>query len=136
MANEFKWVSHPVKESVKLNIVAFIGILIMFAGGFIWLGIPGLGLAIIIILLTLLPYFLPTEYIINEEGIRVKYLFQDKTYKWSHFKSYYKDNKGILLSPFSSPTRLENYRGLYVRYGKYRDRVTEEIEKYMSNNKE
>ena len=131
--NRFEWVSHPVKESWKMNIIAFIGIIIMLLGGFIWLYIWGIGLALLIILITLLQYFIPTIYIIDEDGIRVKYLFQDKKYKWSHFKSYYIDNKGILLSPFAKPTRLENYRGLYVRYGKEKERVIAEIEKYMNN---
>lgn len=133
MVEQFEWVSHPVKESVKKNIIAGIGVLVILAGGFIWLYIPGVLLGLIIILLTLTPYFLPTKYIISERGVEVHYMFQKKMHKWDMFRSYYDDENGILLSPFRRPSRLENYRGLYVRYGNNREKVSELIEHYMTD---
>lgn len=124
MNENFTWVSWPVKESAAKNIVAIGGILIMIAGGFIWLGLWGILLGILVAMLTLHSYFLPTEYSIDSEGISVSYFGQHRKYMWPRFKSYYKDNNGILLSPFPTPTRLENFRGLYVRYGMHRDKVT------------
>ena len=36
---------------------------------------------------------------------------------WSDFRSFYADRNGVLLSPFARPSRLENFRGVYVRFG-------------------
>ena len=37
---------------------------------------------------------------------------------WSDFRSFYADRNGVLLSPFARPSRLENFRGVYVRFGR------------------
>lgn len=136
MNERFEWISHPVKESVKKNIIAAAGIIVILAGGFIWLYIPGVLLGLLIIMLTLLPYFLPTKYIIDEKGVEVHYMFQKKMHKWQMFRSYYNDENGILLSPFRRPSRLENYRGLYVRFGSHKQKITELIKYYMESKKE
>ena len=134
MNESFQWVSHPVKESPKKNLIAFGGIIVILVGGYIWLYIPGVLLGLIIISLTLLPYFMPTRYIIKDSGIEVHYLFQKKTYNWSTFRSYYNDENGILLSPFRVPNRLENFRGLYVRFGSEKEKIQTLIYHYMDNN--
>ena len=36
---------------------------------------------------------------------------------------YYVDKSGVLLSPFIRPSRLENFRGLYVRFAGNKDEV-------------
>ncbi len=131
MENKLTWVSHPVKESIKKNIIALFGIIVILVGGFIWLYIPGVLMGFVIILLTLLPYFMPTKYSIDEQGIRVQYMFQNKLYEWKHFRSFYIDENGVLMSPFSSPSRLENFRGLYVRYGDKKEKIIELIKLYM-----
>ncbi|MFO8061737.1 MAG: hypothetical protein R6U31_02295 [bacterium] len=137
MNREFEWVSHPVQDNdSKMNILAYAGVLIIIFGGFMWLGFSGILLALVIILLTLTPYFVPTKYSIDSEGVTVKYLFQKKKYPWERFRNYYADSKGILLSPFERPSRLENFRGIYVRYGRYKKEVTDIIEYYMSSEKD
>ncbi|MDY6787482.1 MAG: hypothetical protein SVK54_05090 [candidate division WOR-3 bacterium] len=137
MNSKFEWVSHPVQDNdSKMNILAYAGVLIIIFGGFMWLGFAGILLALVIILLTLTPYFVPTKYSIDSEGVTVKYLFQRKQYPWHRFRNYYADSKGILLSPFERPSRLENFRGIYVRYGRYKEEVTDIIEYYMNDEKD
>lgn len=120
----FEWVSFPLKdESVIKNLIAFLAFLLMILVGYVYLGIVGVFISLIAVLITFLPYILPTKYIIENEKITVKFFFTSKTYEFKNFKSYYVDNKGILLSPFEKPHRLENFRGLYVRFGRYRNTV-------------
>jgi hypothetical protein len=33
------------------------------------------------------------------------------------------DKNGVLLSPFAGRSRLENFRGVYVRFGQNKDQV-------------
>jgi len=84
---------------------------------------------VLIAVLTLHSYFLPTKYTVDENSITVAYMFQKKSYEWKYFKTYYMDDKGILLSPFASPSRLENFRGLYVRYGNKQNEIKEIVSK-------
>jgi len=129
MESNFEWVSQPVKENKWLNIIAVIGILLFIGGSVIWIGILGIPLGVLIAVLTLHSYFLPTKYTVDEISITVTYMFQKKSYDWKYFKTYYMDDKGILLSPFASPSRLENFRGLYVRYGNRKEEIKEIISK-------
>jgi hypothetical protein len=42
---------------------------------------------------------------------------------WTQFRSFYPDPNGVLLSPFAHPSRLENFRGIYLRYHGQADQV-------------
>jgi hypothetical protein len=44
-------------------------------------------------------------------------MFSAKERNFSAFRACYPEKRGILLSPYLSPTRLENFRGFYLRYG-------------------
>ena len=51
---------------------------------------------------------------------------------WDVFRSFYVDNNGVLLSPFAKPSRLENFRGVYVRFGENRSEVLDFIREKIS----
>ncbi|OGC94971.1 MAG: hypothetical protein A2142_06805 [candidate division Zixibacteria bacterium RBG_16_48_11] len=73
-------------------------------------------LAILILTGSLSPYFFPTKYELTQEQVKVNFLAVKKNKAWSEFRSYYPDKNGVFISPFARPSRLENYRGLYLRY--------------------
>ena len=73
--------------------------------------------AIIILFFSLATFFLPTSYTIVEGKVKIKYLFTNKDRNMTAFRAVYPGQKGVLLSPYLSPTRLENFRGFYLRYG-------------------
>ncbi len=128
---KFEWVSFPLKdESLTKNFIAFLAFLLMLFVGYVYLGFVGVFISIIAVLITFLPYILPTRYTFEDGKLKVRFFFYDKIYELEKFKSYYIDDKGILLSPFKRPHRLENFRGVYVRFGKYKDVVKNLIEDY------
>ncbi len=47
--------------------------------------------------------------------------------EWSHFRSFYPDKNGVLLSPFAKPSRLENFRGVYILFGENKDEILDFI---------
>lgn len=82
--------------------------------------------AFIILFLSLLSFFTKTEYIFTPNLIKIKGLVYRRTRKWSEFRSYYHNKKGILLSPFIEPSRLENFRGQYLLWEpQYKDKILE-----------
>ena len=58
-----------------------------------------------------------------DDHIEIKTAVQTIRQEWSRYRSYYADKNGVLLSPFARPTRLENFRGKFIRFAGNRDRV-------------
>ncbi len=117
------WTSHPLRDNVRATIILFVFILIL--GVSLWrIAVIDwemplfyyLGMLIFIISLT--PYFIPTTYEIFEEKIRVYYWFIKIERPFSDFGCYYADKKGIMLSTFKMPRRLDAFRGLNLRFSK------------------
>jgi hypothetical protein len=118
-----RWRSIPARRSWKVSLLVvftILGLPVLLA---IWYG-PFFGLLGLVILgASLMPFFLPTDFILTESSVQRRYLGIDHTRKWSEFRSYYPDKNGVLLSPFPRPSRLENFRGLYIRFEDNRERV-------------
>jgi hypothetical protein len=114
----FSWISHPARERPVATVFVLLFILGIFylvfriTGGLIMVLIAGL-----IFFITLSTYFFPTRYTIDEKMVSVKYMFSLKQRNLSAFRMMYPGRRGVLLSPFLAPSRLENFRGFYLRYG-------------------
>jgi hypothetical protein len=119
-----KWSTHPVKRSIKISILVVLFLLVVWF--LVYLTTFSLLLTIlsvVILLGSLSPFFLPTYYELDDNRIKVKFFFNTKEKEWSMFRSFYVDKNGVLLSPFEKPSRLENFRGLYVRFNQNKDEV-------------
>lgn len=127
--DSLRWKSHPARERPLATVVVVIFILIIFyfvydiSNNFLMVV-----MAFLIFFIALTTFFFPTTYTVDERKVTIKYLFTLKERNLSAFRSAYPGRRGILLSPFLGPTRLENFRGFYLRYG--RDNK-EEIDKIL-----
>ena len=121
-----RWSTHPVKRSTKISILV---ILFLFVIWFlVYLTTFSLLLTIlsvVIMLGSLSPFFLPTYYELDNKKVKVKFFFNTKEKEWSMFRSFYVDKNGVLLSPFERPSRLENFRGVYVRFNQNKEEVVD-----------
>ena len=112
------WTSHPLKKSKKKTVYLILALfliwsLVFWATAYSW---GFLFLAVLILTASLSPYFFPTKYELSQEKVKVHFLAVKKEKAWSEFRSFYPDKKGVFISPFAKPNRLENYRGLFLRY--------------------
>ncbi|HEX7400986.1 MAG TPA: hypothetical protein VF369_02295, partial [candidate division Zixibacteria bacterium] len=82
-------------------------------------------LSVVIMLGSLSSFFLPTRYELDDNKVRIRYLLSMRERKWEMFRSYYVDKNGVLLSPYDKPSRLENFRGLYIRFNHNKDQVVD-----------
>lgn len=82
---------------------------------------------------SLSPFFLPTYYELDNEKVKVKFFFNTKEKEWNMFKSFYVDKNGVLLSPFEKPSRLENFRGLYVRFNQNKEEVVDFVKSKIAS---
>lgn len=132
--NKLEWTVHPLKANWKVSIglIVFL-IAINTAIYFSFDSLTFLFLSIVFLFGSLSSFFLPATYILNDEGITVKSIFRKSTRNWGYFKSYYPEKKGIFLSPFPQPSRLENFRGLFVRFNNNKTEVVEFIKQRLNS---
>lgn len=118
-----RWRYHPVREG-GWRLVAVSACLIGIPALVGWLYGPFfILLALAILGASLGIYFLPTDYTLYVGGLETRFIGVTRRFTWSQFRSYYPDRNGVLLSPFPKPSRLENFRGLFVRFHGNREAV-------------
>ena len=124
----FEWVSHPLKQSYYKSVLAIGSVIASAILCGYFMDSPGFGLlGGTVLFLSLGRFFFPTRYKLDHNGIGVKTITTNVTYKWSRYRTVYPDRNGALLSPFMGPSRLESFRGLYITFTDNRERIMEFI---------
>ncbi len=123
-----RWSVLPAKKSPRKTWAVVIFLSVFLTVVYFFYGFFAVVLGLVLLALSLLPFFLRTKYEFNEEGFVVKKPYSRVRKEWSSFRSYYTDKNGVLLSPFAKPSRLENFRGVYIMFGDEKKAVLEFIE--------
>jgi len=111
------WVAHPARIRKMATVLVSLFLIVIFVLVYlISQSILMIGLAIFIFAGALSTYFFPTRYELSHDKVKVKYLFSAVVKELKNYRSYYPDKNGVLLSPFPRPSRLENFRGIFLRY--------------------
>jgi hypothetical protein len=123
-ARKLEWSILPFAENgrrsaIVVVIVIACGVLVYLAFREVFLGV----ISVLILFASLHTYFTRTTYVLDGSGVTVRTGFVTTRKRWSDFKRYYADRKGVTLSPFAKPTRLEPFRSLRLLYGDNRDEV-------------
>lgn len=127
-AIKLEWTVHPLKTNRKVSIGLIIFLIALCTSiYFSFDSLTFLILSVIFLVGSLSSFFLPTTYLLQDNCIIVKTIFRRSARKWDSFKRYYPDKNGVFLSPFLYPTRLENFRGLYVRFNNNKTEVVDFI---------
>lgn len=125
---EQSWVVHPLRDSWKRSILLFFFLALFLSGVyFLWRSVAVTLFCAIFLTGSLYRYFVPFRYEFYADRLAVTSLFYRVTKPWSDFRSFYVDRNGVLLSPFAKPSRLENFRGVYIRFGCNRSEVIDFI---------
>jgi hypothetical protein len=124
-----EWSVWPAKEKPLLTLGLILLLLAIWIGvGYIYREAVWVVLAVVLLSGAVEPYFVVTRFRLDEEGIAVRHLFTTKQKPWAELRSWYPDRNGVLVSPFAQPSRLENFRGLYLRFGDRRTQVLAVLE--------
>ncbi len=110
-----EWTSHPARR--RPLVTAAVSVFVVVSGLLMYWSTQSntfTALTLVILLASLAKFYFPTRYRLTDKGLVVKTQTQKLFKPWSMYRSYYSDKKGILLSPFAGPSRLENFRGLYI----------------------
>ena len=115
----YSWISHPAKERpLATTLVSAFIVLVLALVYALMKSMLMIVVAIVVLTVALSSFFLPTTYLVDEDRVVIKHVLGVKQRRLSAFRSFYADRRGILLSPFLSPSRLENFRGFYLRYSR------------------
>jgi hypothetical protein len=111
------WSTHPLRRrpAVATAVTVFImlvGMLVFYATDSHLFGV----LALVVLFASLSRFYLPTSYRLTDRRLVIKTTTQTISKNWSTYRSCYPDKNGILLSPFPQPSRLENFRGVFLMF--------------------
>jgi hypothetical protein len=134
-AELLEWSVVPFRENrgrsaAVVAVMLLVGLVVVVLFKDVFLGI----LSVLILFASLHTYFGKTTYRLDSGQVVVKSSFGTTAKKWSHFKRYFVDRKGVTLSPFAKRSRLEPFRSLRLLFGGNRDEVVAFISKRVGGN--
>ena len=116
----FSWTVHPLVENWGKSILLGVFlILLLIAIYWVFQSVYIALLSATFLFGSLYKYFLPFHHQFEADKLIITSCCYKLERPWETFRSFYTDANGVLLSPFARPTRLENFRGVYVRFGKH-----------------
>jgi hypothetical protein len=135
--NTLEWICHPAKRNMKVtSLVTIFLVVLIIVVYYTTYSLLFTGLAILILFGSLSAFYFPTRYRLTENEIRVKTTAQTLVKKWSQYRSFYPDKNGVLLSPFVRRTRMENFRGIYIKFEGNSDEVIAFVKDCMDKQKD
>ena len=130
------WRVHPAARNPFKTLGVSVAILCLSLGS-AWYAGNMLGvLALLLLVGSLWPFFLPTRYRLTTWGIE-QHRWPTRIRKpWSYFRRYQRDRRGVLLSPFPHPSRLDPFRGMYLLVGPGAGDFEQILRTYLAGNGE
>lgn len=119
-----EWQVHPFFESRPRALLSILAPLIVSALVYLWSASwLWTVLGFLLLVSAEFPFFLKSSYRFDSAGATLRRAGAKLSRSWDQIKSYYPDRNGVLLSPFARPHWLENFRGLYIQFGRHRPEV-------------
>ena len=133
LSEELSWRCHPARRRpVRAALVAGLHVILGVAIALYTGSAPFAAVLTLVLFLSLSGFFFPTSYRLTDQGVRVKTLVTTFERPWSTYRSHWPDRNGVLLSPFPGRSRLENFRGLFVRFDDNRDEVVAFVKRFVA----
>ena len=89
--------------------------------------------ALIIVFAACSEAFLPCRYRLEQKGATSKIGFSESFIAWSDVKRELEDEDGVRLSPLEKESRLDSFRGVYLRTPGNRDLVLSTIRQFRQS---
>ncbi len=134
-SRSLSWRVHPLRRDWRVSVGVTALLFLVWWGVWQWTESgPLTFLSVVILLVSLSSFFFPVTFVLDQEFLMVKSTFTTKKKRWEEFNSFWVDSHGVLLSPFKGRSRLESFRGLYIRFSDNRDEVMEYIQRRWKEN--
>lgn len=121
------FVERPITSILLIGFLTFLAYFLFRITVLAWAQPLYYFIGMLLVLVNLMPYFIQTDYELYEDKFLVRYLFIKVNRPYSDFGCFYKDKRGIMLSTFKMPRRLDAFRGQSMRFSKDRAEESELI---------
>ncbi len=112
-----KWTAHPAKR--RPRDVALVAAVVLLAAAAVVGALESLflaALAVVILLVSVAPFLLPTHYVLSDDGIQQRCGLRTRERAWSELRRLSVGRDAALVSPFASPSWLDRRRGFIVMF--------------------
>ncbi len=132
-ADAITWVSLPIRDEPWHKSALLILIVAATAAIAALQAIFWGALALLLLFILLGPYFLPCRFEVSERGVKKFFPLFNRDRPWDVYKRYVPQRDGVFLSPFPAPSRLDSFRGDFLRFSRTtdRERVMELVRKHV-----
>ncbi len=113
----------PFKLACSLAVMAFV-----CAAAYWAVGPLGPVAAALVMLGSLADFLFPVRYEITPTRAACRMLFKRAEMRWENVRRCYLDQNGVKLSPLDRGSRLEAFRGIYIRFNGNREQVIAAVE--------
>lgn len=117
MTPALSWRSWPLADDAPrsfLLVAVTIGVCVLVGVAFGGIGYGLLAAGMLAVALG--RYFLPTRFELSESGVTVRFCGQTRHMDWSDVGRVVVQEAGVFVSPFAAPSRLDSFRGVFVRF--------------------
>lgn len=122
VSDTIQWVSWPLRdEPPRKTIVLFVVIGLTVALAAAMALVAGL-LAALLLFILLGPYFLPTHFEVSARGVEKRFPLFNRSRPWDVYARYAVWPDGVFLGTFPQPSRLDSFRGDFIRFNRQTDR--------------
>jgi hypothetical protein len=130
-----EWTAHPAKSRPR-DVALMVAVIFLTAGA-VMMSLQSAFLtvlAVVILLVGVAPFWLPTTYVLTDIGVEEHRALRTKTRDWKHMRRYHVGPGAALVSPFANPSWMDRYRGLIMYLdGADRDKVAQILEEHVSD---
>ena len=116
------WVSWPLRDEPRRKtalLFAFIAVTVLISSLLaLFYGV----LAMVLLFILLGPYFLPSRMEVSDAGVKKFFFLFNRDRAWSVYKRFVAQKDGVFLSTFAAPSRLDSFRGDFLRFTRATDR--------------
>ena len=130
---EMEWTVHPFKEEPKPK-TGLLCILIVASSIGAGVGFEGAAyglIALVFLCGSMSRYFLPTRYCVDRTGVQVVHLGRGRRYRWADLRRADLHRDGVFLSSSARPSRLDSFRGCFIRWSAHRDELLRFVDRHV-----
>lgn len=113
---------YPAKLTCLISLIVFAALSALMI-----IGPPAMIAVAVIMTAGFADFLFPMRFIITGESATCKTLLKQSEIKWENVRRCYIDDLGVKLSPLNRISRLEAFRGVYLRFADNQETVVETV---------
>ena len=112
-----EWVSFPAKDEGRVKTAGLFLLMLLTAFAMTVVIDLAHGLAAFLLLfLSMNRYFFPSKFSVSDMGVDMSFVVFSRHRNWRDYARYRMSSEGVFFSPFAQPSRLDSFRGDFLKF--------------------